>query len=176
MKRSLKGEDASSKSMKRGDSSDLYSGDMVMEMKSSQQKNQEEIEQSSLMQKVLQMYSDIKFTPFDYDLRVKDASYTVTNHVEAYEMSDAEKNKQHYDTVASSSFVAKFIRKCKHFVKKGKWRKQSETRVLLDGANLQFKSGKMYLVLGVSISCPTIMLANSSISIVLTCSLHITPN
>lgn len=128
----------------------MYKGDMIDVAKASFQSNQEAIEKSDLMRQVLQVYSDVKFTPFDYDLRVKDASYTVTNHLQAYEMDDAVKNKPRYDTVASSSFVAKFIRKIKHLVKKQEWRKKSDTRTLLDGVNLKFESGKMYLVLGVS--------------------------
>lgn len=149
LKSSLKGENGSA-SEKREDGSGLYEGDMIDVVRASQQKNQEAIEQSDLMRKVLQMYSDVKYTPFDYDLRVKDASYTVTNYFQAYEMSDAEKQKPHYETVASASFVAKFFRKVKFFLKKGEWGKKSDTRTLLDGVNLQFKSGNMYLVLGVS--------------------------
>lgn len=165
LKRSLKGEDEPAKGEDKGSDGEPakasgtkdtdngeYRGDMIDEVLNSQKSNFEEIENSKLMREVLQMYSDIKFSPFESDLRVKDASYTVTNHIQAYEVSDSEKNNPIYDTVASSSFVAKFIRKLKHFAKKHEWRKKSETRVLLDDVNLNFESGKMYLILGVSIA------------------------
>jgi hypothetical protein len=161
LKRSLKGEDdETSKDTTDG----LYEGDMIDVAKASFQSNQEAIEQSDLMRQVLQFYSDVKFTPFDYELRVNDASYTVTNRLEAYEMDDAVKNKPRYDTVASSSFVAKFIRKLKHCVKKQEWRKKSDTRTLLDGVNLKFESGKMYLVLGVSMIVDSVFLVCHSIT------------
>lgn len=149
LKRSLKGDDGTDKDSGKAGSS-LYEGNMMDEVLSSQKSNFEEIENSDLMKEVLKVYSDIKISPFQFELRVKNASYAVTNYIQAYQMSDAEKNKQHYDTVASSSFVAKFMRKVKHFAKKREWRKKIDTRVLLDGVNLKFESGKMYLVLGVS--------------------------
>jgi len=145
LKRSLKGEDAPATD--NGDEGE-YRGDMIDEILSSQKSNYEEIENSDLMKRVLQTYSDLKFSPFEYDLRIKDASYTVTNYLQPYELSDAEKNKQHYNTVISSSFVAKFVRKLKYFIKHHEWSKKSDTRILLDGVNLRFESGKMYLVLG----------------------------
>jgi hypothetical protein len=148
LKQSLKGEDEETN--KTNDSS-IHEGNVMDDMLSSQKSNAEAIENSDLMKQVLQAYSKIKFSPFDYELRVKDASYAVTNHIQAYELSEEEKDKVHYNTVASSSFSAKFSRRVMHFMKTGEWRKKAETRVLLDGVNLKFESGKMYLVLGVSI-------------------------
>ena len=150
LKQSLKGEDGE-ETNETGSSPSIYGGSVIDEVLSSQKINAEAIENSDLMKQFLQVYSDLKFSPFDHELRVKDASYTVTNYIQAYDLSDAEKNKVHYDTVASSSFVAKFLRRIKFFVKKGEWRQKADTRVLLDGVNLKFESGKMYLVLGVSI-------------------------
>lgn len=149
LKRSLRGKDEEPANRSGNDS--LRVGDIMDDVLSSQKSNAEAIKNSGLMNQVLQMYANIKFSPIEYELRVKNASYTVTNHIQAYEMNDAEKNKVHYDTVASSSFVAKFIRKLKHFAKKREWGRKDVTRVLLDDVNLKFESGKMYLVLGVSI-------------------------
>ena len=148
LKRSLKGEDETPSEIKKEGENVEYSGDMIDEMLSSQKSVFEEIEQSDLMKQILQMYADIKFSPRTNELRVKDASYTVTNYLQAYEMSDAKKNKQRYDTVATASFLARFIRRLRFFTKNREWRKKVETRVLLDRVNLKFESGKMYLVLG----------------------------
>jgi hypothetical protein len=145
LKRSLKGEDGTPAEEKKDGE---YRGDMISEVLSSQKSNFEEIEQSDLMNQVLQMYADIKFSPLTNELRVKNATYTVTNYLQAYEMSDALKNKARYDTVATASFIARFVRRLKFYAKNREWRKKVDTRVLLDNVNLRFRSGKMYLILG----------------------------
>jgi ABC-type multidrug transport system fused ATPase/permease subunit len=114
-----------------------------------------EFEEGDLMKEVRKMYDETKFKTPSYDLRVVDGKYTVTNYSYDYSTEvdgDEEARHKHtkpvYDTVATASFAANWIRKCRYFIKTGKSAKRTTEKVLLDGVNLKFDSGKLYLVLG----------------------------
>jgi ABC-type multidrug transport system fused ATPase/permease subunit len=115
-----------------------------------------QFEESDLVKEIRKTYDEIKFKTASYDLRIVDGKYTVTNYSYDYnaavggdEEAGHKHNKPIYDTVGTASFAANWIRRCMYFLKTGKRAKKSTEKVLLDGINLKFDTGKMYLVLGV---------------------------
>jgi ABC-type multidrug transport system fused ATPase/permease subunit len=115
-----------------------------------------EFEESDLIKEVRKTFEDLKLTPPSYDLRIVDGKYTVTNYsydyittAEGDDEAGHKRKKPHYDTVRSSSAISNWIKKFIYFLKtREKSSRKAKERVLLDGVNLKFDSGKLYLVLG----------------------------
>lgn len=115
-----------------------------------------QFEEGELMREVRKVFDEAKFTAPSYDLRIVDGKYTVTNYSNDYstaaegdEEAGNKQKKPHYDTVATSSFISNWIKRSMYCLKtRGKSPRKAQEKVLLDGVNLKFDSGKLYLVLG----------------------------
>jgi len=103
-----------------------------------------------------------------FDLRIRDGSYTVTNWVEESQGNKATVGgaasgpgeeaesvppqprlaKQETKTVVSASIIGRCIVSIVRLWKHGTLRKKREKKVIMEGVNLYFETGKMYLVLG----------------------------
>jgi hypothetical protein len=85
------------------------------------------------------------------NLRVSDGSFTVTNYYDASESEDKRK-KIKIPTVYNSGLLYAIVSKLKRIRRSRKLCEKltSEERVVMEGVNLLFKPGNMYLVLGKS--------------------------
>jgi hypothetical protein len=109
----------------------------------------------SLTEEITELMRKVKADPPVYDVRVKDGSYTVANYVEedvfakkGDEAGDSHRAKQTIQTVSNNNplylLVACLFRCVKN---KGSLKQQKVEKVIMDGVNLAFEPGKMYLVL-----------------------------
>lgn len=85
------------------------------------------------------------------DLRVSDGSFTVTNWYDASE-TEGHRKKIKIPTVYNSGLAYAILSKLKRIVRSRKLCEKltSEEKVILEGVNLVFNPGKMYLILGTS--------------------------
>jgi hypothetical protein len=85
------------------------------------------------------------------NLRVSDGSFTVTNYYDASE-SEHKRKKIKIPTVYNSGLLYAIVSKLKRIRRSRKLCEKltSEERVVMEGVNLLFKPGNMYLVLGKS--------------------------
>ncbi len=120
-----------------------------------------QLEDDKLIKEIREIWMQLKATPPHIDVRVREGSYAVTNYVDIMEEAlsrsrsgDVEngrhKNKQNIETVASASPLWKLAKRLAYFLKTGDplAKKRAEETIALEGVNLKFESGKMYLVLG----------------------------
>jgi hypothetical protein len=119
-------------------------------------KPRESIGEVSLTEEITALMEKLKSKPPYYDLRVKDGSYTVTNYCEEdvfakHEEEQADgphRAKQKIKTVQNQSLTYKLFSCLVGCVKnKGPSKQKTIEKVIMDGVNLAFEPGKMYLVL-----------------------------
>ena len=82
-----------------------------------------------------------------FEVRVRDGSYTVDSPV----MSGSRKKEagtQHIPTVTNGGGCFKCYDAVRRLMTTGTLRKETETKVIMDGVNLILEEGKMYLILG----------------------------
>jgi hypothetical protein len=116
----------------------------------------ESVQVVSLMDEITALMTKLKAEPPNFDLRVKDGSYTVNNYYdedvfvnEAEEQADGPRRaKQKIQTVKNQSPFYKIFTCLVRCVKnKGDIKQKKIEKVIMDGVNLAFEPGKMYLVL-----------------------------
>jgi hypothetical protein len=119
-------------------------------------KPKESIESVSLMHEIKALQKKLKAEPPTFDLRVKDGSYTVNNFYDEdvfakkeEEQADGPRRaKQKILTVKNQSPFYKIFTCLVRCVKnKGDIKQKKVQKVIMDGVNLAFEPGKMYLVL-----------------------------
>jgi hypothetical protein len=117
---------------------------------------EESVQEVSITDEVTALMKKVKADPPAFDLRVKDGSYTVTNYVDEDAIAKKEdetgdhprRATQKIQTVQNQNpfymLVACLFRCVKN---KGNLKQQTVEKVIMDGVNLVFEPGKMYLVL-----------------------------
>jgi hypothetical protein len=119
-------------------------------------KPEESVELVSLTEEITALQKKLKAEPPNFDLRVKDGSYTVNQYCEedVFEKKEEEqadgprRAKQKIKTVKNQSPFYKIFTCLVGCVKnKGDIKQKKVERVIMDGVNLVFEPGKMYLVL-----------------------------
>jgi hypothetical protein len=118
---------------------------------------EETVECISLTEEITALMKKLKAEPPHFDLRVKDGSYTVTQYYkedvfakkgEEGKASDSNRAKQKIQTVTNQSPFYKLFTCLVGCVKnKGDIKQKKVEKVIMDGVNLTFEPGKMYLVL-----------------------------
>jgi hypothetical protein len=119
-------------------------------------KPEESVEAVSLTGEVTALMKKLKAEPPNFDLRVKDGSYTVNNYYEEdvfasnheEEADGPRRAKQKIQTVKNQSPFYKIVACLVGCVKnKGDMKQKKIEKVIMDRVNLVFEPGKMYLVL-----------------------------
>jgi hypothetical protein len=120
-------------------------------------KPEESVELVSLTEEITALMKKLKAETPNFDLRVKDGSYTVNQYYEedvfakkAEEegASGSHRAKQKIQTVSNQSPFYKIFTCLVGCVKnKGDIKQKKVEKVIMDGVNLVFEPGKMYLVL-----------------------------
>jgi hypothetical protein len=122
------------------------------------EKPQAGAEEDELMAEFRELFASLKANPPTMELRVKDGSYKVTNYYDeeivlrasshASEDANPHRAKQKIQTVKSESPFTKLFEFFYRCIKnKGNVKKRKVEKIIMDGVNLAFESGKMYLVL-----------------------------
>ncbi len=119
-------------------------------------KPEESVEFVSLTSEITALMTKLKAEPPNFDLRVKDGSYTVNQYYEedVFAMKEEEqadgprRAKQKILTVKNQSpFYKMFTCLIRCVNNKGDIKQKKVEKVIMDGVNLVFEPGKMYLVL-----------------------------
>jgi hypothetical protein len=119
-------------------------------------KPKESIQLVSLTDEIKSLMIQLKAEPPNVDLRVKDGSYTVTSYYkedvfaknEEEQADGPRRAKQKIQTVRNQSLFYKLCTCLVGCVKnKGDIKQKKIEKVIMDGVNLAFEPGKMYLVL-----------------------------
>jgi hypothetical protein len=119
-------------------------------------KPEESVQAVSLLDEITAIMTKLKAEPPNFDLRVKDGSYTVNNYYEEEifakkeeEQADGPRRaKQKIKTVKNQSPFYKIFACLVRCVKnKGDIKQKKIKKVIMDRVNLVFEPGKMYLVL-----------------------------
>ena len=135
----------------RGKTAALTVKDHLQELKP-----EESVEMVSLTEEITALQRKLKAEPPHFDLRVKDGSYTVNQYYEEdvfakkeEEQTDGPRRaKQKIQTVKNQSPIYKMFACLVRCVKnKGDIKQKKVEKVIMDGVNLVFEPGKMYLVL-----------------------------
>lgn len=82
-----------------------------------------------------------------FEVRVRDGSFTVDSPVVSGSRKK-EAGTQHIPTVTNGGGFFKCYDAVRRLATTGTLRKETETKVIMDGVNLILEQGKMYLILG----------------------------
>jgi hypothetical protein len=119
-------------------------------------KPKESLQTVSLQSEIIALMTKLKAEPPNFDLRVKDGSYTVNQYYsedvfakkEEEQADGPRRAKQKILTVRNQSVCYKIFTCLVRCVKnKGDIKQKKVEKVIMDGVNLVFEPGKMYLVL-----------------------------
>ena len=109
----------------------------------------QEIEQDPHFKKLSELIDTLQAKFPDFDIRIQDGSYTVTNYIDdkvANDDGSPHRARQKIKTVRTESPVFKLfslIRRCI----KGEIKRKTEEKSIMEKVNLAFSSSKVYLVL-----------------------------
>ena len=127
--------------------------DFLVEKQKERKKSIEEIDAVAYLKDILKR---VRADPPNFELRIKDGSYTVTNYHEvsnddgkksaAQDADGPRRAKQKIRTVKTESPLFK-LKNLLHSCFKGNLRPRKEVVVIMDQVNVAFEPGKMYLVL-----------------------------
>lgn len=114
----------------------------------------EELEESDVVKEIAGYSRKLQLQHPHLDLRVVDGKYEVTNYFDDDDEPDEEEDgprraKQKIPTVRSESPLYKFFRMIRRCIKnRGDISLRRQDTIIMEGVNLVFEPGKMYLVLG----------------------------
>ena len=106
---------------------------------------------SQMVKDLYELQQRLQIRKPNLDLRISDGKFTITNWYDATEL-EGERKKIKIPTVCNSSLLYAIVSKLKRIVRSRKLcdKLTSEEKVIMEGVNLVFDPGKMYLVLGTS--------------------------
>ena len=84
----------------------------------------------------------------NFNVRVRDGSYTVTVPVKGGGNAKEEAGTQHITTVTNAGALYKFKEALQRLFASGSARRETERKIIMQGVNLVLEEGKMYLILG----------------------------
>ena len=104
-----------------------------------------EAEQTEIAKEVRDQLAKIKRKDASFEVRIKNGSYAVNSPVVPLGKAPGQ---QHIDTVTNTGGIHDLAQAMRRLVTTGKWKQETEQKIIMEDINLVLEEGKMYLILG----------------------------